>query len=619
MLTNIFENRNKKVTSILKLGDYLSRSLRSNVELFDLKDDTATFVTENNYIIQGKVDLDKGNINLIDIEVTPANLFSEGKEFDKFVSHKAMSFLKNLSESDYPETSCSFTDLIGLWETRLKFDKTVEKLSQKKAKFNEKVSITGEGEYKKLSEIKEGLVEFLKENKEEILSIPEIKNSVRFLNVLSTAFNFPKIDEAGLEKSGSYQIKKGLNESIYEVICKQELIKRELLEAKNNFDGAWASSPVISKLASKVYESDDDEILMSLGEAIIDIPYLSLSTKKSLTESFSKALDLDGDSVVPMADVKAFSSKIYEMKKPIRSYLSDILNEEYGISIQNLKEVPSFKDLVKTQVVIFETLSKISPKDSVQQSVLQEIAKMLSKKSGSESLDVSEDIHNIFHNAGYDNLLTEMELMNYLDFDKVAGDLGQIGDILRMLKQQTGVDGAGEQGMQPGMEQGMQPGMEPDAAPEMDPEQYDSDEMLDSGEEMPAQTDDDLDEPTMGPEDAAAEADSELEAEQEMGGEEGMEEDPTEVDKDDLLGNLSKLDALIQDLTSEISSGEEEMEDDMGDGEEDFEGEEEEDFEGEEEEDFDEDGESDVDVEEEEEPPKKDLKVKKKKPRPPFK
>ena len=64
MLTNIFENRNKKVTSILKLGDYLSRSLRSNVELFDLKDDTATFVTENNYIIQGVVGLNEGNIYL---------------------------------------------------------------------------------------------------------------------------------------------------------------------------------------------------------------------------------------------------------------------------------------------------------------------------------------------------------------------------------------------------------------------------------------------------------------------------------------------------------------------------------------------------------------------------
>ena len=513
----------------------------------------------------------------------------------------------------------------------MKFDKTVEKLNLKKAKFNERVSITGEGEYKRLNDIKEGLIEFLKENREEIITIPEIKNSVRFLNILSTAFDFPKIDEESLGKSGNYQIKKGLNESIYEVICKQELIKRELLEAKNNFDGAWASDPAISNLASKVYESDDDEVAISLGEAIIEIPYLSLATKKSLTESFSKALDLASDSVVPLADIKAFSSKIYEMKKPIRSYLSNILNEEYGISIHNLKEVPSFKDLIKTQVVIFETLSKISPKDSVQQSVLGEIAKMLSKKSGSESLDVSEDIYNIFHNSGYDNLLTEMHLMDYLDFDRVASDLGQIGDILRMLKKQTGVEPGMEQGgmQEPGMGQpGMQepgmegPGMEP--APEMDPGQYDSDEMLDDEEGIPSQTDDDMDEPAMEPEQAAAEADAEMQA-----GEEGMgEEDPTEVDKEDLLGNLSKLDALIQDLTAEISGSEEEME--GGEGEEEFEEEGEEEFEEEgdygiaaggnavdkEEADQNDDGVIDPDEVEDVAAGKK---KKKKKPKPPFK
>ena len=330
-----------------------------------------------------------------------------------------------------------------------------------------------------------------------------------------------------------------------------------------------------------------------------------------------------------MSDIKAFSSKIYEMKKPIRSHLSYMLNEDYGISIQNLKEVPSFKDLIKTQVVIFETLSKISPKDSIQTSVLKEISKMLSKKSGSESLDVSEDIHSIFHEAGYDTLLTEMHLMDYLDFDRVAGDLGQIGDILRMLKKQTGVEPGMEQpGMeQPGMEQpGMEQGMqqpEVGVGPEKDQEQYGSDEMMDDGEDEGLAQDDDMDNPAMDPEQAALEADSEMEA-----GEEGMgEEDPTEVDKEDLLGNLSKLDALIQDLTAEISGGAEDMEggdeEEFGEegDEEEFGEEDEEEFGGEDEEegvDFDGDGESDVDVEEEE-PPKRDLKVKKKKPKPPFK
>ena len=181
--------------------------------------------------------------------------------------------------------------------------------------------------------------------------------------------------------------------------------------------------------------------------------------------------------------------------------------------------------------------------------------------------------------------------------------------------EQGGMEQGGmEQGMQPGMEQGMQQ-PEVGVGPEEDQEQYNSEEMMDDDGLGDPTQDDDLDNPAMGPEDAAAEADAEME-----GGEEGMgEEDPTEVDKEDLLGNLSKLDALIQDLTAEISGGAEEMEGE--EGEEEFEeegGEEEFEEEGEEEGvDLDGDGENDVDVEKEE-PPKRDSKVKKKS-KPPFK
>mgnify|MGYP006408950253 FL=1 len=106
------------------------------------------------------------------------------------------------------------------------------------------------------------------------------------------------------------------------------------------------------------------------------------------------------------------------------------------------------------------------------------------------------------------------------------------------------------------------------------------------------------------------------------------EEDPTEVDKEDLLGNLSKLDALIQDLTAEISGSEEEME--GGEGEEEFEEEGEEEFEEEgdygiaaggnavdkEEADQNDDGVIDPDEVEDVAAGKK---KKKKKPKPPFK
>ena len=53
MFDHIFENRDKKVTNIIKLSDYLGRSLRENVEVFSI-DDTerkVTFITESGNII----------------------------------------------------------------------------------------------------------------------------------------------------------------------------------------------------------------------------------------------------------------------------------------------------------------------------------------------------------------------------------------------------------------------------------------------------------------------------------------------------------------------------------------------------------------------------------------
>ena len=34
-----------------------------------------------------------------------------------------------------------------------------------------------------------------------------------------------------------------------------------------------------------------------------------------------------------------------------------MLNEKYGISVQNLKDIPTFKSLLNTQVLIFEALA----------------------------------------------------------------------------------------------------------------------------------------------------------------------------------------------------------------------------------------------------------------------
>lgn len=654
------------MTSILKLSDYLSRSLRENVELFDLDGDEVTYVTEGGEIIKGLFSIQGQAVKLDKIEVTSADLFLKDEKFDKFVNSKSTQFLKSLNENDYQKVNVSFEDLLSLWEKRLLFDKVTEKLARKRQKFNDSTAILSQPEAMKLNEISQDLVGFLIENREKIINISEIKNSVKLLNVLSTAFNFPRVTATELAETGEYKIEGGLNESIYEIICRQELIRKELLESQENFDGAWATNAVISELAQCVYEKDDTIVLTKLVEAFKEVPYIALAAKKSLTKAFTQSLSLNDIETIPLKDIKSFSSRVYEAKKPLKEYIIKTLNEQYGINIQNLKDIPSFKDLVKTQIVIFETLGKISPKDSIQAQVLLDMSKMLSNKSGAESLDVNNHIHALFEAAGYTELLTEMNLMDFIDFDRVAQDLGAIGNILKMIKaqgdpgmqqggmgqemggQQMQQPGMPQQGMPQGMEQGMpQPGMDPQM---QDQDQLGSEEMLDpalpnpgmAGEEEGefAEGDEDLDDPSMDSEQAAMEADAEMggeegipgeeeemipgEEEEMMGGEEGIpgeeeemmgEEEPIEVGKEELLQNLSKLDALIQDLAAEL--GDEGME-----GGEGFEGEEEE-FgeEGEEEipgeegsEEF--GGEEEVPEEEEEGNPF-DKKKKKKKPFPP--
>ena len=49
MFQNIFESRDRKVASLLKLGDCLGRSLRENVKLFSIDSQTnkVTYITES--------------------------------------------------------------------------------------------------------------------------------------------------------------------------------------------------------------------------------------------------------------------------------------------------------------------------------------------------------------------------------------------------------------------------------------------------------------------------------------------------------------------------------------------------------------------------------------------
>jgi len=255
-----------------------------------------------------------------------------------------------------------------------------------------------------------------------------------------------------------------------------------------------------------------------------------------LTETFKNALNLNKVKDISISDVQKFASLVFEMKKPLKAELINHLNERYGVNVQNLKDPVTFKSLLNTQVVIFETLAKISPKKSVQREVLLSLSESLNEKNGVEAIDCNEVIQEVFMAAGYDDILINESLNNYLDFEKIASDLDKVGGVLRMIK------GASAGAPQPTPSMGM----------EVPPPQ--------------SVEDDDVKGPAMNPEDDEEGAMAMTGAESMSSEEENdeIEAGEAEPSQEEVMGKMKELEDLISSLKMEIGGGEEsddEMED----------------------------------------------------------
>ena len=445
MLTNLFESRNKTFLNLVKLGDYLGRSLRENIELFSVEDNVVTYLTESGAVISGE--FDNLALRLTNIKVEDIKLFEDKDLYSKVVDKKVSSFLADILENDLDKVQESFDSILDVWTTRLQFDRVKTRLTEKVQKFNDGLRITSTPEFARLVELKPELVKFLKESKN-IVSIPEIRNTIKLSSVISSSFGIPKLDIKSIQESGSYQIPVVVNHTLYDHLCKQELVAKELVEAKENFDGIWAHNEKVQKLPSFIYESEDN-IAKLVAEIVTDVPYFAMATKKQLTSLVESNLDLLAtNDAVPAKDIKDFVSKIFEFKKPVKNYLLNVLNEKYGINVQNLTDQPTFNSLIKTQIVIFESLSKLSPKNSILKKTLNEFSELLKVKTGIESIDVSDFLNEVFKSANYSKALNETSLMSYLDFNRVADDLGKIGAVLKMI--QSGMGGQAGGGATPG-------------------------------------------------------------------------------------------------------------------------------------------------------------------------
>jgi hypothetical protein len=203
------------------------------------------------------------------------------------------------------------------------------------------------------------------------------------------------------------------------MICQQELVKKEILESKKAFDTVWVSEPAISNLSMKIFEQDEKEVAKALIEAVIEIPYLSLISKKKLSNTVSNCLNtLHESSAYTKNELKDFVGRLFEMKKPLKELVSNLLQEKYGVNINNIKETPTFRTLLNTQVLIFECLSKLSPRNSVIKECMADLATSLKAKNGVEAIDVNNAIKFLFEQAGYSDLYDQEPVRSTFDLNE---------------------------------------------------------------------------------------------------------------------------------------------------------------------------------------------------------
>ena len=436
MFDHLFENRNTTVTKLLKLGDCLGRSLRENVELFSIDSEAkdVAYLTESGKVLSGKYDFSQ-DIVFNKIKIQESDIFLNNDTFDSYVTDKVSSFVGNINESSYREADSSFTDILSLWENRLKFENVKKRLEEKISLFSEDQNIVKTESFQKFLEVMPQFIDFLSENKETIQKVQEIENAIKLSNSVSKAFDFPKLSYDKLEEQNSYTISQGLNKSIYELICNQELVKKELFESKKNFEDVWATNPKIRNLASLIFKDSEEIVLEALVSAVVEVPYLALTTKKQLFESMNNAFSLSDETVISHKDLKSYVSKLFEMKKPLKSVIIDLLNQKYGINVQNLKETATFKGLTNTQVVIFEALTRLAPKGSVIKDTLAELSRMLKTKNGVEAIDINEILQECFEACDYNSFCNDFTLIEGISFENILEDNVNVVDLLEKAKQ----------------------------------------------------------------------------------------------------------------------------------------------------------------------------------------
>ena len=474
----LLENRDKHLTNLHKAADYISRTLRENFKVFTVEssENKIQFLSENNNLITCDYKVSDSKINLANIEVDTVDNYLSIDRIDNIVSEGISGFVNDLRDNRFDKADTSFSDVLGLFEDRNNLDTLRYKFEKHQASFTKNTSIVETSEFKKLSEAKENVKAFIKENFEDLMKNKDISDSVGIATAMSNVLGSPETSTLeDLQESTKMEVDLKDGNNLYEMVCKQELMRQELIESKENFSGAWMTSDSIQKLSSCIF-SDDKTLNENIAAVIEEVPYFSFATKSDLNEVFTAIYEVNSTDSILKKDVKEFVSKIFEAKKPVKEKLVDLLSEKYGVNVANLKFVPTFSNLAKTQSVFFEVLS-MCMEEGIMQDVTSDFSKMLKGKGGVEVLDVNDLIKEF---TDTETELDENMLINYVDVPRLTKDLSSVIDVLGTLTYTGEEAGEGEEAMEePEMEAEMEPEMEAEEAPVAAEEEM--------GEEMPAE------------------------------------------------------------------------------------------------------------------------------------
>ena len=417
-INDVFYTRDQSFAKINLAMNYVSRLVRENMTVFDYDARTSnvSFLTDSDTIVSLVIEDNGKGLSLSNIKVDAASDVFSDEKIDSELNESVSDFVKSLHRNSYGEAENNFGSLIESFESRSKINEARAKLERRRSRFNGTQSIVESAEYAKLLEIAPNVVEFLKENKDTLLKYEDVVNSIKLTNALSKAFNLPKKSLEDLVAEGSVEVPFDSKKTVFEMICTQELIRSELTESKESFSKTWMSNPRIAKLASCIY-SEKDVVEQRLEEAIQNVPYLALASKADIKEVFASIYEASDVANISQKDIREFVSKVFELKKPVKQGILQELNSSYGINVQNLKFVPTFSNLAKAQSVFFESLGKLSSKDSVVKDVFVEFAHILRKKNGIQTLEVNEFILDSLSKAGVNE---DSEIFKEVNLDEVV-------------------------------------------------------------------------------------------------------------------------------------------------------------------------------------------------------